>query len=158
MSKSCHFTMLQTFSKCEVKAAWCWNLQSYCHSNFTWNQILGRSKDEKCNIEVLNLNFSQFEPFLEFQNDQNSKLRVSEIVKLAIFEIQILPKLISRKIEWKINSCIKDFSFTFWKFLEHSAYYFLDTVWLIYYFYKSFEWGSKEISLLKHFTVDSTLR
>jgi len=55
-------------------------------------------------LEVLNLNFSKFEPFLKSQMYQNSKLRVSKIVKMAIYEIQILSKLISRKIEWQINS------------------------------------------------------
>ena len=72
-------------------------------------------------LEALNFNFSNFEPFPKSQICQNSKLRVSEIVKKAIFEIQILPKLFSLKIEWQINSCIVDLNFTFWKFLEHSA-------------------------------------
>ena len=40
---------------------------------------------------------------------------------MAIFDIQILPKFISHKIEWQISSCILDLNFTFWKFLEHSA-------------------------------------
>ena len=39
---------------------------------------------------------------------------------MAFFEIQTLPKLISRKIEWQINSCIVDLNFTFRKFLEQS--------------------------------------
>ena len=58
-------------------------------------------------LEVLNFDFSESEPFLKFQINQNSKLRVSEIVKMAIFDHQILPKLISAKIEWQINSCIR---------------------------------------------------
>ena len=47
--------------------------------------------------EVLNFNFSKFEPFLKSQIYQTSKLRVrvSEIVKMAIFDNQILPKLFS---------------------------------------------------------------
>ena len=40
---------------------------------------------------------------------------------MAILEIQNLPKLISRKIEWQIITWIMDLNFTFWKFLEHSA-------------------------------------
>jgi len=50
-------------------------------------------------LEVLNFNFDIFEPFLKSKIYQNSKLKVSEIVKMAIFQIQILPKLISHKIE-----------------------------------------------------------
>ena len=64
-------------------------------------------------LEVLNFDFSESEPFLKFQINQNSKLRESEIVKMAIFDHQILPKLISAKIEWQINSCIEDLNFTF---------------------------------------------
>ena len=72
-------------------------------------------------VEVLNLYFSQFEPFLKSQIYKNSKLRVSEIVKMAIFEIQLLPKLISRKTERHIDSCIVELNFI--KFLEHSVGY-----------------------------------
>ena len=50
-------------------------------------------------LEVLNFDFCKFEPFLKYQTYQTSRLRVSEIVKMATFEIQILPKLISSKIE-----------------------------------------------------------
>ena len=71
-------------------------------------------------LEALNFNFSKFEPFLKSQICQNSKLRVSEVVKMAIFEIQILPKLISHKIEWQKDSCIVDLNYTFLEFLEHS--------------------------------------
>ena len=42
-------------------------------------------------LKVLNFNFGKFEPFLK-----------SQIVKIAIFEIQILSKMFSRKIEWQI--------------------------------------------------------
>ena len=38
-------------------------------------------------LEALNFNFSKFEPFLKSQIYQKLKLRVSEIVKMAIFEI-----------------------------------------------------------------------
>ena len=68
--------------------------------------------------------FSKFEPFLKFQICQNSKLRVSEIVKMAIFEIQIMPKLISRKIGWQIeflNIHTVGHKFTFQKFMKHSV-------------------------------------
>ena len=120
----CPFTMLQNLSKCEVKAWLCWNLLFYCHSDFMWNQILVNSDGQKLSflaiLEVLNFDF---EPFLNSQIYQNSKLRVSEIVKML--EIQILPKLISYKINWQINSCIVDLNFTFWKFLEHSAPYMM---------------------------------
>ena len=71
-------------------------------------------------LEVLNFDFS-FEPFLKSQLYQNSKLIASDIVKMAIFEIQILPKSISRKIEWQIHSSIVGLNLTFSKFLEHSA-------------------------------------
>ena len=64
-------------------------------------------------LEVMNFNFGKFEPFLKFQIHQNSKLRVFIIVKMAMFDIQILPKLISSKIEWQINSCIMEYDFTF---------------------------------------------
>ena len=57
--------------------------------------------------------FSKFEPFLKSQFQQNSNFRVWNC-KIAIFDIQILPKLITCKIE-----CV-DLNFTFWKFLEHS--------------------------------------
>ena len=99
--------------------------QFACQSDFTWSQILVNSNSQKMSFlalsEVMNLNFCKFEAFLKFKNYQNSKLRVSEIVKMAIFDIQILPKFISCKIEWQINICIVNLNFTFWKFLEHSA-------------------------------------
>ena len=57
--------------------------------------------------------FSKFEPFLKSQIYQNSNLTDSEMVKMAIFDIRILPKLIPSKIELQINSCIVDINFTF---------------------------------------------
>ena len=78
-------------------------LQFTCHSDLMWNQV--------------NLN--------HFQSLKSTKIQsweTREIVKMEIFEIQTLPKLISRKIEWQITSCIMHLNFTFWKFLEHSAY------------------------------------
>ena len=63
-------------------------------------------------LEVLNFDVSNFEPFLKSQIYQNSNLRDSEIVKMAIFDIQNLPKLISLKIEWQINTIILDLNFS----------------------------------------------
>ena len=40
-------TMLQKLSKCEVKDWLCWIWSFYCHSNFTWNQILANSNGPK---------------------------------------------------------------------------------------------------------------
>ena len=50
-------------------------------------------------LEVLNFDFS-FSHYSGSKFTKIQKLRVSEIVKMAILEIQNLPKLISRKIEW----------------------------------------------------------
>ena len=69
----------------------------------------------------INFDFGEFEPFFKSQIYQNLKLRVSEIVKMAIFEIKLLPELILRKIECQINSWVVDLNFTFWKFLENRA-------------------------------------
>ena len=46
---------------------------------------------------------------------------MSKIAKKAIFEIQILPKLISRKIGWQLDFHTVTLNFTFFKFLEHSV-------------------------------------
>ena len=78
-------------------------------------------------IPALNFDFSKFEPFLKSLTYQNSKLRVSEIVKMAIFEIKTLPKLFSRKTELQIDSWNVNLNFTFWQFLEHSG----KATWLI---------------------------
>ena len=51
-------------------------------------------------LEVLNFDLSNFETFLKSQIYQNSNLRDSEIVEMAIFDIQMWLKLISCKIEW----------------------------------------------------------
>ena len=64
-------------------------------------------------LEIPNLNFSKFEPLLKSEIYKNSKLRVSEIVKMSTFDIKNLPKLIIHKIEWQIDSCIVDIDFTF---------------------------------------------
>ena len=48
-------------------------------------------------LEVLKFDFNKFELLIKSEIDQNWKLRVSEIAKMAIFEIQNLPKLISSK-------------------------------------------------------------
>ena len=97
-------SMLQKLSKCEVKDWLCWIWSFYCHSNFTWNQILANSNGPKMLIltvlEVLNFDFSKFEQHSSPKFTKNSKFRVSKIVKKAIFEIQILPILILCKIGW----------------------------------------------------------
>ena len=77
--------------------------------NLPANQILHEINSELKQsflalLDVLNFDFSKFEPFFQVSNLPNSKLRVSEIVKMAIFDIQILPKLISCKIECQIDS------------------------------------------------------
>ena len=78
-------------------------LQFACHTDFYMKSNFGELKQSKMSflalLEVLNFNFIKFETFLKFQIYKNSKLRVSEIVKMAIFDIQIVPKLISRKNE-----------------------------------------------------------
>ena len=123
--RSYHDTMLQKFSNCEVKAARCGNFTIFPPLKFYVKSNFGEFKRQKMSLlallEVLNLDFSKFEPFLKSLIYQNSKLRVSEIVKIAIFHIKLLPKLIPRKVESQINSCIEDLNFTFLKFLEHSA-------------------------------------
>ena len=55
-------------------------------------------------LEVLNFEFDKFELFFKSQIYQNSNFRVSKIVRKAIFEIPILPKLSSRKMGWQLNS------------------------------------------------------
>ena len=56
-------------------------LQSYCHSNFTWNQILGNSNGQKMSflaiLEFLNFDFSKFEQLSSPTFTKNSKFRVS---------------------------------------------------------------------------------
>ena len=95
----------------------------YRHSDFTWNHILGNSNSPKMLIltisEVLNFDFSQFEQIFKSQIYQNSKLRVSETVKMAIYESQIWSKLISRKIKmWIITSHFE----RFWSIVNWASY------------------------------------
>ena len=103
-------SILQKLSECEVKAALCGNVVICLPLRFHVISNFGEFKRSKISfltlLEVLNFDFIKFEPFLKSEIYQNSKFRVSEIVKMAIFEIQILPKLISPKIEWQIDSCI----------------------------------------------------
>ena len=113
-------TMLQKLSKFEVKPWLCWNLiilpplRFYVKSNFG---IFKRSKKSFLAIlEVLNFEFGQFEQFFKSQICQNSKFRVSKIVKMAIFEIQILLKLISRNTALQLNSWI---SILWWALTSH---------------------------------------
>ena len=74
-------TMLQKLSKCEFKA----NFTIYLPLRFYVKSNFGEFKRSKMSflalLEVLNFNFSKFEPFLKSQINQNSKLSVYEIVK-----------------------------------------------------------------------------
>ena len=68
----------------------CLPLRFYVKSNF------GESKQSFLTLlKVLKFDFNKFEPLFKYKIDQNSKLIVAEIAKMAIFEIQILPKLIN---------------------------------------------------------------
>ena len=88
-------------------------VQFACHSNVKSN--FGEFKRSKISflalLEGLNFNFSKFEPFLKSQIYQNSKLRVSEIVIMAIFDIQILPKLSDKSmlVLWTLTSHFESF-------------------------------------------------
>ena len=73
--------------------------------NFTAAQILREIKFWQIQtflaiLNVLNIDIGNFEQFFKSQIYQNSKLEVSEIVKMAIFVIQVLSKLISHKFEY----------------------------------------------------------
>ena len=60
------YTMLQTFSKCEVKPAWCGTLTC----NFTWNQILGHWNGQRYHLailEVFNFDFGKCVQFFKTQ-------------------------------------------------------------------------------------------
>ena len=110
--------MLQKLSKCEDKVAGCGNTTICLPHRFYVKSNFAKFKKSKMSflalLEVLNFNFSKFEPFLKSQIYQNSRLSVSKIVKMAIFgTIQFLPKLISRKIEWQIDFCKVELNFTF---------------------------------------------
>ena len=72
-------------------------------------------------LEVLNLDIGQFEQFFKSQISQNSKFRVSKIVKKAIIEIQILPKIDFSKIGWQSDFHTVGLNFIFSKFLEQSV-------------------------------------
>ena len=83
-------------------------------------------------LEVLNFDFSsKFEHFFKSQIYHYPNFRVSKIVKKAIFAIQILPNLISRKIGWPIKFHNVDLNFTFIEFVEHSAVWKLEKFPLI---------------------------
>ena len=84
--------MVQKLSKCEI-------LQFSCQPHrFCMKSNFGGFKLSKMSFsELLNFDFSKFEPFFKSQICQNS-----EIVKLAILEIQNLPQFNSRKIEGQI--------------------------------------------------------
>ena len=94
-----------------------------CHSDFTWN--FGKFKWSK-NVIFGSFTGSEFEFLANLSHSSSPNWPKHKVwslwnCKMAIFDIQILPKLITRKIEWEIKSCIVDHNFTFWKFLEHSV-------------------------------------
>ena len=99
-------------------------LRFACHTYFTSNHILVNTNGPKMTF----WHFLRFWILIQvilsnFQDPILLKLKVESLrnCKMAIFDIQILPKLISHKIEWQINCCIVDINFTFCKFLEHSG-------------------------------------
>ena len=72
-------------------------LQSYCYSNFTWNQIFGKiriSINELITVlETLYFRFYSFSAFENCTNLQKSKFRPSKIAKNPIFDRFNSPKL-----------------------------------------------------------------
>ena len=66
-------------------------LQFACHTDFYMKSNFGELKQSKMSflalLEVLDFNSSKFEPFLKHQIYQNSNLTVSEMVKMANFDI-----------------------------------------------------------------------
>ena len=115
--KSWTFTLCSR--NCEVKAWLCLNLLFCRHLDFTWNQILINSNSLKMSfsaiLELLNCDFTQFEQCFNSQIYQNFKLRISKIVKRPFLWFKFLPKLISCKIEWQLNSWIS----TLWALTSH---------------------------------------
>ena len=77
-------------------------------------------------LEVLNFNFCKFEPFLKSQIHQNSKLGVSKMAKNDILGPFEFAKIwFHVKSEWQQNyqaSTKSSLNFTFWRFLEQSAF------------------------------------
>ena len=92
-------TMLQKLSKCEVRHHLVKIWWFYHHSSLTWNQILADSTGQKMSflaiLEVLILDFSKFEQFLHVPTFKVQSIK--NWIKRAIFQILILPKVISRK-------------------------------------------------------------
>ena len=73
-------------------------------------------------LQLLNFNFGESQPFFKSQICQNSNLRVSEIVQMAIFEIQILPKIwFHAKLSDKQILVLWILTSHFERFMEHSA-------------------------------------
>ena len=63
------------------------------------------------NLQALTFDFRKFEQFLE---SQNSNFSDPKMVKKAIFEVHVLSKLISHKIEWSfLNFHNLSLNFTF---------------------------------------------
>ena len=100
-------TMLQKLSKCEIKATRFVNFTICSPRRFFVKSNFDKFKQSK-NVIFGNFGGSeifvfQFEPCFKSQIYTNSIFRVSEIVKMAIFNFRIMPKLISDQIEWQTN-------------------------------------------------------
>ena len=122
--------MLQKISKCEVKAWLCWNLiilpslRFYVKSNFgvfKWskNVVMGNFRGSEFGFLA---NLSNFQvPNLSKFKDQ----RLWNCYTWQFWTVWICQNLISRKIwvavKWS-NFNKVSLNFTFWKFLEHSAW------------------------------------
>ena len=74
-----HYTMLQNFSKCKVKAARCGNFAILTDFKVSKTAIL-------TSVQALDFDFSEFGQFMKAQFYQNSKSMVSKPVKMAVFE------------------------------------------------------------------------
>ena len=118
--------MLQNLSKCEDKVPGCGNFTIGLPHRFYVKSNLGEFKRSKNvifgTLELLNFNFGKSQPFFKSQICQNSKMRVSEIVQMAILEIQILPKIwFHAKLSGKQILVLWILTSHFERFMEHSA-------------------------------------
>ena len=107
------FNLAATQILCENKVQWIQTVKNVIFGTFRNSQLWF----------LVNLSLFSGSKFTKIQN------WVSQIVNIAIFEVQIFPKLISCKIEKQINSCIVVLYFTFWKFLEHSDIKIISLIW-----------------------------
>ena len=122
-------TMLQKFSKCEVKAWLCWNLIIVPPLQFYVKSNLGKVKWSK-NVIFGNLRDSELWIWINVELESCSnllkwKFRTSRIAKNDISRLFDHTKIwFHIKLEWRYNYQISTKSilnFAFWKFLEHSA-------------------------------------